>query len=101
VLAADGPLPPDTLTGYDDRVTAVTTAKATGTVTLVRPDGYLAWAADTAAGPGAAPGSDSTVGSGAAPGSDSTGGPGAAAQRAAIRAVLARWCGAPAGPSPR
>ncbi len=78
VLAADSPLPPEALDGYGDRVTAVVTAAATGTLKLVRPDAYIAWAADSAAGQGDA-WRDATD------------------QHAdEIRAALARWCGQPA-----
>jgi 2-polyprenyl-6-methoxyphenol hydroxylase-like FAD-dependent oxidoreductase len=81
-LVSDAPLTPEATAGYDDRVTAVVTAAAAGTITLVRPDAYTAWAAGTAA--------DTTAGQGD-PWRDATD------QRAAeIQEVLARWCGAPA-----
>ena len=84
-LVADAPLTPEATAGYDDRVTAVITAAAAGTITLVRPDAYIAWAADTAA---------ETATAQDDPWRDATD------QRAAeIQEVLARWCGAPA-PSP-
>ena len=82
VLAADAPLPPEALDGYGDRVTPVITAAASGTLTLVRPDAYVAWAADAGAGQGGDPWRDATD-------EDAT----------EIRAALARWCGKPA-PSP-
>jgi 2-polyprenyl-6-methoxyphenol hydroxylase-like FAD-dependent oxidoreductase len=56
--------------GYHDRVVTVTLARACGTVALVRPDAYIAWAA-----------------------------PSNAATAAQIRGCLARWCGSPAQPA--
>jgi hypothetical protein len=45
-LLASGPgaLPAAAASGYDDRVEAVTVARETGTVALIRPDAYIAWA---------------------------------------------------------
>ena len=81
VLVADTPLVPDALAGYGDRVTPVTTAAATGTITLVRPDAYIAWATGSAGGQGDA-WRDATD------------------QHAEeILAALARWCGAPERPA--
>jgi hypothetical protein len=80
VLAADGPLPPGAMDGYGDRVTAVTTASATGTLILVRPDAYIAWASDSAAARGVA--------------GRGTAGRGAGAERAAARRLVGRRAGA-------
>ena len=81
VLVADTPLVPDALAGYGDRVTPVTAAAAAGTITLVRPDAYIAWATGSAGGQGDA-WRDATD------------------QHAEeIRAALARWCGAPERPA--
>lgn len=61
--------PADAMSGYGDRVELVTRARAAGTVALVRPDAYIAWAGDSTA--------------------DQTG-------TARIRGALARSCGEPA-----
>jgi 2-polyprenyl-6-methoxyphenol hydroxylase-like FAD-dependent oxidoreductase len=81
MLTGRDPLPGSVTSGYADRVESVTFAEPesgpkhesgpkpdSGTVTLVRPDAYIAWAAPTAAGQAAA----------------------------TARGVLERWCGAPA-----
>jgi FAD binding domain len=67
LLAAGlGALPADMAAGYADRVDTVEVARPSSTVTLIRPDAYIAWAR----------------------------GPAATGDRAAeIRAALARWCG--------
>jgi 2-polyprenyl-6-methoxyphenol hydroxylase-like FAD-dependent oxidoreductase len=84
VLAADAPVAPGITGGYDDRVTPVTTAAPAGTLTLIRPDAYIAWAADSAVDQSAS--RQRAAADEAAP-----------AQRAAeIRNALARWCGVPA-----
>jgi hypothetical protein len=77
VLAAGAPLPPEALDGYGDRVTPVVTAAATSAITLVRPDAYIAWAADSGAGQGDA-WRDATD-----------------QHAAGVREALARWCGQP------
>jgi hypothetical protein len=69
VLTTDDSLPDDVIRGYAGRVTAATTAVPTGTIRLVRPDAYIAWAADT--------------------GSPAYGG------TASVREALARSCGVP------
>jgi 2-polyprenyl-6-methoxyphenol hydroxylase-like FAD-dependent oxidoreductase len=93
VLAADTPLPAGVTDGYDDRVASVTTAAPTGTLTLVRPDAYVAWAADSSADQ-ATPWQQATA-------DQADPGPHAAE----IRNALARWCGVPAEaadrPAPR
>jgi 2-polyprenyl-6-methoxyphenol hydroxylase-like FAD-dependent oxidoreductase len=84
LLVSDDPLPEGTTRGYGDRVESVTFAEAesepkpgaalepgsgrSGTVMLVRPDAYIAWAAPAAAGQAAA----------------------------TARGALERWCGDPA-----
>jgi hypothetical protein len=70
LAASPGALPADAATGYGDRVDAAPLARASGTVALIRPDAYIAWAAagDTATAP-------------------------------QIRGTLARWCGSPAHPA--
>ena len=78
VLVGDGQFPPNAMDGYSDRVTPATPAAPTGTLTLIRPDAYTAWAMSTTATQGAPD------------------------QRAAeIRAALARWCGKPARTAPQ
>ncbi len=42
--AGAGALPLEAASGYDDRVEAVTVARASGTVALIRPDAHIAWA---------------------------------------------------------
>ena len=63
-------LPADAAIGYRDRVEVAPVARASGTVALIRPDAYIAWAAsgDTATAP-------------------------------QIRGTLAHWCGSPAHPA--
>jgi hypothetical protein len=70
LAASPGVLPDEAASGYGDRVDAVPLARACGTVALIRPDAYIAWAA--AGGAAAAP---------------------------QIRDGLARWCGNPAHPA--
>jgi hypothetical protein len=43
--ASAGALPADAADGYGDRVDAAPVARAWGTVALIRPDAYVAWAA--------------------------------------------------------
>jgi 2-polyprenyl-6-methoxyphenol hydroxylase-like FAD-dependent oxidoreductase len=69
LAASPGALPADAASGYDDRVDAAPLARACGTVALIRPDAYIAWAA--AGDPVTAP---------------------------QIRGCLERWCG-PANPA--
>jgi hypothetical protein len=72
---------PPGLDGYGDRVAPVIAAAGTGTTKLVRPDAYIAWAADNATGP-----VDTWQE--------------ATDQRTdQIREALARWCGEPARPA--
>jgi 2-polyprenyl-6-methoxyphenol hydroxylase-like FAD-dependent oxidoreductase len=70
LAASPGALPADAASGYGDRVDAAPVARTCGTVALIRPDAYIAWAAaaDTASPP-------------------------------QIRGCLARWCGSPAHPA--
>jgi 2-polyprenyl-6-methoxyphenol hydroxylase-like FAD-dependent oxidoreductase len=70
LAASPGALPADVAGGYHDRVVTATLARASGTVALVRPDGYIAWAA-----------------------------PCDAVTAAQIRGCLAHWCGSPAHPA--
>jgi 2-polyprenyl-6-methoxyphenol hydroxylase-like FAD-dependent oxidoreductase len=70
LAASPGTLPADATGDYRDRVDTVPVARACGTVALIRPDGYIAWAA--AANAAIAP---------------------------QIRGCLARWCGNPARPA--
>jgi 2-polyprenyl-6-methoxyphenol hydroxylase-like FAD-dependent oxidoreductase len=70
LAASPGALPADAASGYGDRVDAAPLARASDTVTLIRPDTYIAWAA--AANTATAP---------------------------QIRDSLARWCGSPAHPA--
>jgi 2-polyprenyl-6-methoxyphenol hydroxylase-like FAD-dependent oxidoreductase len=67
LAASPGALPADAASGYGDRVEAAPLACASGTVALIRPDAYIAWAAA-----------------------------GNAATAPQIRDCLARWCGSPA-----
>ncbi len=91
VLAADTPVPAGVTDGYDDRVTDVITAAPTGKLMLIRPDAYIAWAADTNA--------DGAAGQ-AAPWQQATADDTALAEHAAeTRSALARWCGVPARPA--
>ena len=69
LAAGPGALPDDVASGYGDRVEAVAIARDSGTVVLIRPDAYIAWAA--AGGDATAP---------------------------RIRASLVAWCGRPAQP---
>jgi 2-polyprenyl-6-methoxyphenol hydroxylase-like FAD-dependent oxidoreductase len=70
LAAGPGALPADAASGYHDRVVTVALARACGTVALIRPDAYIAWAA-----------------------------PRDAAAAAQIRGSLERWCGSPAHPA--
>ena len=71
VLAGSpGAIPAEAASGYGDRVETATIAQASGTVALIRPDAYIAWAAPL----------EATI----AP---------------QIRSALARWCGNPAHPA--
>jgi 2-polyprenyl-6-methoxyphenol hydroxylase-like FAD-dependent oxidoreductase len=77
VLAADAQLSADVLDGYGDRVLPAISVAPTGTIKLVRPDAYIAWAADNATGRDDA-WQEATD------------------QRAdEIRDAIARWCGGP------
>jgi hypothetical protein len=69
-LLASGPgaLPAEAAVGYDDRVEAVTVARSSATIALIRPDAYIAWA-----------GSHATAEHGPPD----------------VRGALARWCGRP------
>jgi hypothetical protein len=94
ILAADTPVPAGVTDDYGDRVTSVITAAPSGTITLVRPDAYVAWAADTT--------SDGAAGQ-AGPWQQATSDDAALAEHAVeIRNALASWCGvaAPAFPRP-
>ncbi len=70
LAASPGVLQADAASGYGDRVEVASVARASGTVALIRPDAYIAWAAsgDTATAP-------------------------------QIRGTLAHWCGSPAHPA--
>ena len=72
LAGSPGTLPADATNGYGDRVEVASVARASGTVALIRPDAYIAWAAagDTATAP-------------------------------QIRGTLAHWCGSPAYPAAR
>ena len=70
LAASPGALPADVASGYSDRVEVAPVARACGTVALIRPDAYIAWAAA-----------------------------GKAAIAPQIRGGLARWCGSPARPA--
>jgi 2-polyprenyl-6-methoxyphenol hydroxylase-like FAD-dependent oxidoreductase len=70
LAASPGALPADAASGYRDRVDAAPVARASGTVALIRPDAYIAWAAA-----------------------------GNSAIAPQIRGCLARWCGNPAHPA--
>ncbi len=91
VLAADAPVAPDVIDGYGDRVVLVTTAAPTGTLTLIRPDAYIAWAAASAA--------DRPAGQATAWEQATTDEATLAQHAAEIRSALARWCGVPARPA--
>jgi 2-polyprenyl-6-methoxyphenol hydroxylase-like FAD-dependent oxidoreductase len=69
LAASPGALQADAASGYGDRVDAAPLARTCGTVALIRPDAYIAWAAAAEA-----------------------------ASPPQIRACLARWCGSPAHP---
>jgi Aromatic-ring hydroxylase, C-terminal len=60
-----GPLPGDAAVGYSGRVDTVTVTRPSGTIALIRPDAYIAWAQGSVTG-------DRTP---------------------QIRDALARWCG--------
>jgi hypothetical protein len=51
-LLAAGPagLPADAAEGYGGRVEAITVARPAGTITLIRPDAYIAWATGSTGG---------------------------------------------------
>jgi hypothetical protein len=70
LAASRGALPADAASGYGDRVDAAPVARTCGTVALIRPDAYIAWAAAANT-----------------------------ATAAQIRACLAHWCGSPAHPA--
>jgi 2-polyprenyl-6-methoxyphenol hydroxylase-like FAD-dependent oxidoreductase len=70
LAASPGALPADVTSDYRDRVDAAPVARACGTVALIRPDAYIAWAA--AANAAIAP---------------------------QIGGCVARWCGSPAHPA--
>jgi 2-polyprenyl-6-methoxyphenol hydroxylase-like FAD-dependent oxidoreductase len=70
LAASPGALPADAASGYGDRVDAAPLARACGTVALIRPDAYIAWAASAST-----------------------------ATAAQIRDSLVRWCGSPAHPA--
>jgi 2-polyprenyl-6-methoxyphenol hydroxylase-like FAD-dependent oxidoreductase len=70
LAASPGALPADAASGYGDRVDAAPLARASGTVALIRPDAYIAWAAAATT-----------------------------ASTPQIRESLARWCGSPAHPA--
>jgi 2-polyprenyl-6-methoxyphenol hydroxylase-like FAD-dependent oxidoreductase len=70
LAGSPGVLPAGAANGYRDRVEAVQIAQASGTVALIRPDAYIAWAAA-----------------------------GDATTTPQIRSSLARWCGSPAHPA--
>ena len=67
LAAGPGALPGGTAAGYSGRVDTVEVARSSGTVALIRPDAYIAWAQGSVAG-------DRTP---------------------QIRDALARWCGSP------
>jgi hypothetical protein len=70
VMPPDAAKPALPVTGWTDRVDLVTAGGMTRNVVLVRPDGYVAWAAEE---------------------------PDRAGQASAIRAALTEWCGPAAG----
>jgi 2-polyprenyl-6-methoxyphenol hydroxylase-like FAD-dependent oxidoreductase len=70
LAASAGALPAEAASGYGDRVDAAPIACASGTVALIRPDAYIAWAAA-----------------------------GNAAGAPQIRGALRSWCGSPAHPA--
>ena len=69
-LLASGPgaFLPEATSGYDDRVEAVTVARVSDTIVLIRPDAYIAWAGGHATADSRPPD---------------------------VRGALARWCGSP------
>jgi len=69
-LLASGPgaFLAEATSGYDDRVDAVTVARSSGMIVLIRPDAYIAWAGSLATADHRPPD---------------------------IRGALARWCGSP------
>jgi 2-polyprenyl-6-methoxyphenol hydroxylase-like FAD-dependent oxidoreductase len=71
VIPSDGAVPPAAIAGWKGRLNVATAAGPTRTLVLVRPDGYVAWAAEY---------------------------PGPSAHTGRIRAELARWCGPPQPP---
>jgi 2-polyprenyl-6-methoxyphenol hydroxylase-like FAD-dependent oxidoreductase len=68
LASSPGALLAEATTGYDDRVEAVTVARSSGTIALIRPDAYIAWAGSLATADHQAPD---------------------------VRGALARWCGSP------
>ncbi|HEX6520897.1 MAG TPA: FAD-dependent monooxygenase [Streptosporangiaceae bacterium] len=70
LAAGTGIIPAGVASGYDGRVETITVARPTGTVALIRPDAYIAWAGDVPAA--------------------------TSHSSAQIRSALARWCGTPA-----
>jgi 2-polyprenyl-6-methoxyphenol hydroxylase-like FAD-dependent oxidoreductase len=68
LAAGPGVLLTEATSGYDDRVEAVTVARSSGTVALIRPDAYIAWAGSYAVADHRPPDA---------------------------RGALARWCGSP------
>jgi FAD binding domain len=67
LAGSPGAISADAASGYGDRLETAATAQASGTIVLIRPDAYIAWAA-----------------------------PGDAAIGPEIRRALALWCGRPA-----
>jgi hypothetical protein len=68
LASSPGALLAEATSGYDDRVEAVTVARPSGTIALIRPDAYIAWAGSHAAADHRPPD---------------------------VRGALARWCGIP------
>ena len=68
LASSPGALLAEATSGYDDRVEAVTVARSSGTIALIRPDAYIAWAGSLAT---------------------------ADHQPPDFRGALARWCGRP------
>jgi hypothetical protein len=68
LASGSGALLAEATDGYDDRVEAVTVARSSGTIVLIRPDAYIAWAGSYAAADHRPPD---------------------------VRGALARWCGSP------
>jgi 2-polyprenyl-6-methoxyphenol hydroxylase-like FAD-dependent oxidoreductase len=70
LAGSPGAIPAEAASGYGDRLETAAIAQTSGTVVLIRPDAYIAWAAS-----------------------------GDAAIAPQIRGALARWCGRPAQPA--